>query len=646
MKKFSFALALFLSFCFIGPVHAEEKINYFDSTVYVNEDGSLEIIERISVDAENININHGIYRDIPTAYKDNFGHKYNVDFSLTSVVQDGEEQDYHTEKKNNGTRIYIGKSDEYVSQGEHIYELQYTVHHVLGFFQNHDELYWNVTGDGWEFPIEKASAWVVLPSSVPENSLQLQAFTGEKGSTEAMYTVETYKQNGSTGPLFETTRLLNPGEGFTIVTGWEPGYVHRPTPEETLMRFLGDNMTILFGVVGVFVLFFYYLYAWIRFGRDPEKNTIIAQYDAPKDMSPAKIRYLMNMGFDDEVFTSQLIDMASRGLMTINQDKNKYIFTLVENTHTSLLHEDDLILDHLFGKRGGARRASVTVDTKSSRDTTGDVIIRGTKKVLTKFLEKEMNKRFFHLNRKYIWKGLAFSVLVLIITGNGDVTTLFPIIWLSIWTSGVVVLVSQAVKIWKPFIHSEKKSFTQLSTALGASAFASIFIAAEVVAIIIFFAELTLSFLFITSLLAVINIIFYNILPSLTPEGRKLMDYLEGFKWFLSVTEKERLHFFHPPDKTPELFQKYLSYAFALGVGQQWAEQFTAVFAAEKNKGEQPSWYHSTALLNNWSPISLVNSISNASTSISAASQPPSSSSGFSGGSSGGGGGGGGGGGW
>ena len=138
------------------------------------------------------------------------------------------------------------------------------------------------------------------------------------------------------------------------------------------------------------------------------------------------------------------------------KDKNKYIFTLVENTHTSLLHEDDLILNHLFGKRGGARRASVTVDTKSSRDTTGDVIIRGTKKVLTKFLEKEMNKRFFHLNRKYIWKGLAFSVLVLIITGNGDVTTLFPIIWLSIWTSGVVVLVSQAVKIWKPIIHSEK----------------------------------------------------------------------------------------------------------------------------------------------------------------------------------------------
>jgi uncharacterized membrane protein len=34
------------------------------------------------------------------------------------------------------------------------------------------------------------------------------------------------------------------------------------------------------------------------------------------------------------------------------------------------------------------------------------------------------------------------------------------------------------------------------------------------------------------------------------------------------------MHWFNPPEKTPELLERYLPYALALGVQQEWAEQF------------------------------------------------------------------------
>lgn len=109
---------------------------------------------------------------------------------------------------------------------------------------------------------------------------------------------------------------------------------------------------------------------------------------------------------------------------------------------------------------------------------------------------------------------------------------------------------------------------------------------------------------------------------------------------FLSVTEKERLRLLNPPEKTPELFEKYLPYAVALDVEKAWAEQFVGVLASLQEGGTRytPGWYHGT----NWSSSdfgNLTSSLgSSLSTTISLASTPPGSSSGFGEGGGGGGG--------
>src|SRR2546430_6396323 len=74
---------------------------------------------------------------------------------------------FRSERLANGERIRIGSADVMLSPGRHVYEITYRTSRQLGFFSDHDELYWNVNGNGWTFPFDRLSAEVRLPAPVP-----------------------------------------------------------------------------------------------------------------------------------------------------------------------------------------------------------------------------------------------------------------------------------------------------------------------------------------------------------------------------------------------------------------------------------------------------------------------------------------------
>jgi uncharacterized membrane protein len=144
-------------------------------------------------------------------------------------------------------------------------------------------------------------------------------------------------------------------------------------------------------------------------------------------------------------------------------------------------------------------------------------------------------------------------------------------------------------------------------------------------------------------------LIAFVLMGAPTKEGRAMMDRIEGFKHYLSVTERERFDRMQAPEETLTLFEKYLPYAIALDVETRWTERFqsqiAAAMASPAAQGSTLGWYsgHSSP----WNDIGgFTSSIGDSlASSIGTASSSPSSGSGG-GGSSGGGGGGGGGGGW
>jgi hypothetical protein len=212
------ALVLLLA---TAHTRADERILSWQSDIRVRPDSTLEVRETLRVLAEGVDIRRGIFRDFPTTYTNSRGERVVTGFDVLGVRRDGHAEPYRVEKRANGVRVWIGDPEVTLEPGEHTYTISYTSDRQLGYFDTHDELYWNVTGNGWVFPIDEVSAAVTLPAAVPADAIRVEAYTGPQGAKGRDWTagldagVATYR----------TTRGLGPGEGLTIVTSWPKGHV-------------------------------------------------------------------------------------------------------------------------------------------------------------------------------------------------------------------------------------------------------------------------------------------------------------------------------------------------------------------------------------------------------------------------------------
>jgi len=572
----AFWTMLALGACVLCPqvsyARPAERIVSYHSDIRVNEDATMDVVETIRVRAEGEKIRHGIYRDFPTKYRDRFGNNYSVDFETLDVRRDGQPEGYHFGYLTNGKRIYFGKQEILLYPGVYTYTFCYRTSRQIGFFKDHDELYWNVTGNGWEFPIDEASATIELPAGAAEKVSEAIAFTGPQGARGQDFCV---KRGDDKNVAFTTTRPLGAAEGLTIVVSWPKGFVREPSVSQKLGAFLLNNIAVFYCVAGFLLIFFYYMVVWLRFGRDPRKGTIIPLYAPPHNLSPAAIRCIFKMGYDYKAFSAAVVDMAVKGVVRIKEISQAYSLEKTGAGADALSPDEAVAAGKLFEDGPG-------VALKNDNYMTVQAAVRE----LTHSLRNSFEKVYFLTNSHFFVFGLVLSLFFFF---------------------GVFFLI-----FLNPLVNF------------------------PIVILTIF-----------------INILFYRLLKAPTLLGRKVIDQIEGFRMYLSVAEKNRLNILNPPQKTPELFEKYLPYALALDVEVEWAEQFSDVFARlhETQTAYAPAWYVGSG----WSTHQIAGFTSHLSSSFShavvASSTPPGSSSGgYSGGGgggfSGGGGGGGGGGGW
>jgi len=642
-KLFTAGLILFLFFFLntgVAQNRLSERIISYDSEITVNKDASMIVVETIKVHVEGIKIKRGIFRDFPTQYKDDYGNNYNVKFEVLEILRDNRTENFHTENLSNGVRVYVGSKDYYLPKDDYTYTIKYKTDRQLGFFDSFDELYWNVTGNGWDFQIDKASATVHLPSGTFSSKINALAYTGYQGDRGENYISEI---KSSKQVYFETTKKLYPTQGLTIVIQFPKGIVDEPSSSQKLGYFLEDNRSVLFGFTGVVIIFLFYSIVWWRVGKDPEKGLVIPLYEPPDNLSPAAVRFITEMGYDDKIFTSSIISLAVKGYLKIEENDKEYSLVKLNSGNKPLTADEKVVYQRLkFSSSGGNQ----VLELKQKNHS----ILQSAIKGLKNSLKNSFEKRYFFTNRKYFLIGLAISVLFIVISSiGGNEEQIFSLVWVSFWSIGVAALLFAVFKAWKGALGKGKGKTVALGGAIFITIFSIPFLIGEIVGFYFLFQAGSPLMIVIIALLALVNIIFYHLLKAPTLLGRKIMDKIDGFKMYLGVGEKDRLESIKQPTKTPELFEAFLPFAIALNVENTWAEKFSDVL--ESIKGEEkaysPDWYSGS----NWSRMgargfasSLSGSFS--STISSSSTAPGSSSGGGSGGSSGGGGGGGGGGGW
>jgi hypothetical protein len=299
--------------------------------IHINKDGTIKVEERIRYDFGYVR-KHGIYRTIPTIKKNNEGKKYELDYDILSVTDENSIPYRYSVSRGETLSIKIGDANRYVT-GEKTYIISYLVSGALTYFSDHDELYWNVTGNGWDVPINTSSVEISLPENISSDKLKVACYTGAAGSTEQNCTAT------ANGVVTGTTSVpLYAKSGFTFVVSFPKQIVAVLEPKlyvpfwETTW---GRNVSFILGVFA----FIWYIgltlaipLIWFVFGRDPKADgPVRAWFDPPKTKSgrflnPCETGSLIDEKPTQRMYLLPLLIWRVEDFLKLSKRKRRFLF--------------------------------------------------------------------------------------------------------------------------------------------------------------------------------------------------------------------------------------------------------------------------------------------------------------------------------
>ncbi|TDQ11857.1 putative membrane protein [Pedobacter metabolipauper] len=617
------------------PVSAQvietERILSFHSDIRIDATGMMQVSEKLHVSVTNDEIQRGITRTIPTFRKDIFGNRKPVNFKVTSVLKNGQTENYTLKDEGGSRTLYIGNENIIIPPGYYDYEINYETRGHVGFFDDYDEIYWNVTGSEWIFPIESASATVTMPKgAIPGNTA---CYTGPAGSKDHQCSIV---KNPDQSVTFKTTASLGPGEGFTVAVAFTKGIIERPSLLETLFN---DYLKVFIAVILALILMGYYYFSWSKYGRDPKKPVIIPSFNIPDNWSPALLRYFYKKKIDERSFAIVIINMAVKKVIRITKGigkKEDYALERSTAPSSALAKEENAAYSKLLDKKN---RIYVNNANGSA--------INSARKAHENSLKSQIDLKNFFISYK---APLVKSVIV---------TAVVLVLFMIFVERGTPLM----MLFFSPFLTIGGYCFIGGIKTLKESVLLGLFLivwgagfAGGPIAILAIHLRdvptISLTFLMVST---ASFILYIYLIKAPTQAGSAMICKIEGFKMYLKTAEEHRLALLNPPELTPALFEKFLPYAIALDVENEWAEKFESVL---NNIDYIPEWYEGddfrydrfsrsfitpfNQAVSDSKPTSSSNSDSGSSSGSSSWSSGSSSDSG----SSGGGGGGGGGGGW
>lgn len=604
---------------YVSAVDSERIISY-NVNILVDTTSKLTITERITVNAQGQDIKRGIYRTLPT-YRNLNGRSTNVKYDVVSILKNGAEEKYHTKKSSGAYTIYVGDKDNYLDPGAYAYEITYTTDRQIGYFEKFDELYWNVTGTDWSFPIDDVSVTINLPQNA--EILQNACYTGVSGSTEQ----NCESQITASNSIRWHSQNLNSYEGLTVAVGFKKGLI----PEPVLPKALGlGRMAVWFSLLGGLLLGLMF-FLWNKHGRDFQTPTVFPQFDTPDNLSPAAIGFISNGYYSNSYIVASLVNLAIKGYLKIVEIPKRglfgrptFVIEKMDNLHKPLNGEEKSLYEKLFK----SDVKSIEIDNEYSPHFAGVV--------------KDFQTNVSAANTHYITNGSNWLKSLMIF---GTISAIYCVAIYFVHryfqepkglVFGILFYVISFVIFLIPLLlRSKTAKYFWVFPVIGVVVFMILWKGS--------FDQYEICYLFL--LLSVSALAFFSyIIKQPSEEYLRISSLIKGFKMYLEAAENELIKFHNPPNMTPEVFEKYLPYAMVLGADKVWGKKFENSLH-NNNNYNSTHWYTGgtygslTSNLNKGLNQSLVQTVSSAST-------DPSSSGSGGGGSSGGGGGGGGGGGW
>ena len=323
--KYFFGL-LFLFCILISPhqIYAQESIKQFDTQIVAHQNGDMTITEKIKYDFGS-DSRHGIFRFVPTFTK--VGELYRVsDIQILSVKRDGQKEKYQASYNADVIEAKIGDPDKTI-RSEHDYEIIYQVKNgIASNYEDHDEIYWDITGNEWDIPIERVSATIKTDfDTLPTKTI---CYTGPTGSKAQ----DCQSNINGKASVTTNTQPLGSYEGLTVVTAFPVGTF----PKSTLQNsppVLGRDLKVFLAIYGLIwillnILVTALVWRWYQKQRNklalgqPAVNFDIPKADG-KVLTPLEAGIIDNAKLEQNDVMATIFDLAIKKYIKIEQIEGK-----------------------------------------------------------------------------------------------------------------------------------------------------------------------------------------------------------------------------------------------------------------------------------------------------------------------------------
>jgi len=613
---------LFLLLLIVGVGYSEE-IKSYETHLRVNQDGTLNITEKILYDFGS-NARHGIFRDIPVTIKSKSGRIIDLGFSGFKIQMDGKSipysiTDIYSSSSGKMVRLKIG-SPSYTVRGSHLYTISYRVQKgvMIASKGDLDAIRWNLLGTGWKVAVKEFKAFISLPATLNRDIVEVDYWRGIYGSKDRFNTQVKWIDKNS---LELISKDLAPHEGVTIELRFPVGALGQTGKENIELSPLDSFLNSLPLPITILSLFYLYILAK-RYGFKSGRGSISARYYPPKGVSLLQSGLILDRFSDKKDLSGAIVELATKGYIVIHNDSLGSWLSYTKKDNEEDLTKDQKYLLHtiLFNQSDIFNIDNLSLSAKEellNKFSTLDNILYYWS-VEDGYMEQNPQRarlKFLLYSLLVAIPASIFMIFIMFKSQSYTLDMLIPFIFLLPFMGVGLMMLYQALK---------RNSIIQ-------SIFALIWITTT---LIILYASTPFSLSnlifgipgFIL-LIFIAIFYFYRNVGTFTKKGRDLHLYLLGYKEFIKRVEKDRIKRFLKQD--PNYLDKNIPYAMLFGVSDAWASLY------EELGLSSPNWY-----IGSWY------SFSDFSDSFDKSLTPPASESGgFSGGGdfSGGGGGGGGG---
>lgn len=564
--------------CVAAASAQQERIASFDAVVIIEPTGTLHVTEAITAVSAGEAIRRGIYRSLMVPERGWMETNQGPAYSVAAATRGGSGEPWRARQENGAFTVYLGRDDTPLPPGEHAYTLTYEARSQVRLLQDHDELSWNVTGNGWAFPVERASVVVMLPPGA--DSGRYEAYTGPAANRGRDYAV---RQDGPGRLVFETTRPLAPGEGFTVSVAWPKGFVTQPGWRDAALTVARANPSLAASAAGLVLAALYFTAAWLIVRRPPSQAPAGPRTAPPEGLCAVAVRAVRRMGHDPKDLACAVAGLAASGALGVSGHKGGG-FALLRSRERPEVEpfEEEAALEALF------RDGPVLDVDRANRDT-----LKAAQKALRASLRRSTRGHLFTANPAWFAPGCALglvSAALAALSAGDSLSSAGLAAWFVAWAAGAGLVLWRVAGGWC-VLTARRRAFLACAGALLACALALPPVIGKGAGPL--FAPLAASPFAGSVLLATATLCaaFLHLLKAPTREGWQALEQIEGFRLFLAAPTE------NGPETAPEgsaaRFEQLLPHAMALDLETALGERFAGVIAqaAAASGGYAPGWY-------------------------------------------------------